>query len=57
MPPFPSEFQVVIIPYVRLFSRCVFAYAPLLLLGAILAPGKRTVTAALRIVGLGQQAG
>ena len=28
-----------------------------LLLGAILAPGKRTVTAALRIVGLGQQTG
>jgi len=57
MPTFPSEFQAVIIPYVRLFSRRVFAHVQLLLLGAILAPGKRTVTAALRIVGLGQQAG
>ena len=57
MPTFPSEFQAVIIPYVRLFSRRVFAHAQLLLLGAVLAPGKRTVTAALRIVGLGQQPG
>ena len=57
MPTFPSEFQAVIIPYVRLFSRRVFAHVQLLLLGAILAPGKRTVTAALRIVGLGQQPG
>ena len=57
MPTFPSEFQAVIIPYVRLFSRRVFAHVPLLLLGAVLAPGKRTVTSALRIVGLGQQPG
>ena len=57
MPTFPSEFQSVIIPYVRLFSRRVFAHVPLLLPGAILAPGKRTVTAALHIVGLGQQPG
>jgi len=56
MPTFPSEFQAVIIPYVRLFSRRVFAHAQLLVVGTILAPGKRTVTAALRIMGLGQQA-
>ena len=57
MPTFPSEFQTVILPYLHLFSRRVFAHVQLLLLGAILAPGKRTVTAVLRIVGLGQQRG
>ena len=53
MPTFPREFQAVILPYAHLFCRRVFAHVQLLLLGAILAPGKRTVTAALRIVGLG----
>ena len=57
MPTFPREFQAVILPYEHLFCRRVFAHVQLLLLGAILAPGKRTVTAALRIVGLGQQTG
>jgi len=57
MPTFPSEFQCVILPYLHLFSRRVFAHVQLLVLGALLAPGKRTVTAALRIVGLGQQPG
>jgi len=55
MPTFPSEFQAVIIPYAGLFCRRVFAHVQLLLLGAILAPGKRTITSVLRIVGLGQQ--
>ena len=55
MPTFPREFQAVIYPYARLFCRRVFAHVQLLLLGAMLAPGKRTVTAALRIVGLSQQ--
>lgn len=55
MSTFPREFQAVIYPYARLSCRRVFAHVQLLLLGALLAPGKRTVTAALRIVGLGQQ--
>lgn len=55
MPTFPCEFQTVILPYAGLFCRRVFAHVQLLLLGAILAPGKRTVTSVLRIVGLGQQ--
>ncbi|MGI4871552.1 MAG: transposase [Janthinobacterium lividum] len=55
MPTFPSEFQAVIYPYARLFCRRVFAHVQLLLLGAILAPGKRTVTSVLRIISLGQQ--
>ena len=55
MPAFPREFQTVILPYAGLFCRRVFAHVQLLLLGALLAPGKRTVTSVLRIVGLGQQ--
>ncbi|WP_204378306.1 IS701 family transposase [Hymenobacter lapidarius] len=55
MPTFPREFQAVIIPYSGHFCCRVFAHVQLLLLGAILAPGKRTITSVLRIVGLGQQ--
>lgn len=57
MPTFPREFQTAILPYAGLFCRRVFAHVHLLLLGAILAPGKRTITSVLRIVGLGQQPG
>ena len=55
MPTFPREFQAVIYSYAHLFCRRVFAHVQRLLLGALLALGKRTVTAVLRIVGLGQQ--
>lgn len=34
------------------FSERVWEWATILLIGAILAPGKRTVTAALRVMGL-----
>ena len=37
------------------FSNCIWQYAQVLLLGAILAPGRRTVTAVLRIMGLSQE--
>jgi hypothetical protein len=40
-------------PFALLFSRSVWARAQLLVVGAILAPGKRTVSSALRAVGLG----
>lgn len=55
MPQFPSEFLTVILPYAGLFCKRVFAHAQLLTMGAILAPGKRTITAMLRIVGLQQE--
>ena len=55
MPTFTHEFQTVILPYAHLFYRRIFAHVQRLLLGTILAPGKRTVTAALRIVDLSQQ--
>ena len=37
------------------FSEPVWEWARILLIGAILAPGKRTVTAALRVMGLSQE--
>ena len=41
-------------PFVPLFSKRVWSHVQVLLAGAILAPGKRTVSAALRVMGLGQ---
>ena len=41
-------------PFVPLFSRRLWPHVQVLLAGAILAPGKRTVSAALRVMGLGQ---
>ena len=38
-----------------LFSERVWEWAKILLIGAILAPGKRTVTSALRVMGLSQE--
>jgi hypothetical protein len=40
--------------FAPLFSAPVFAYVPILVVGAILAPGKRTVTSILRVMGLEQ---
>src|SRR5439155_1569502 len=49
-----------IIPVLRhfelAFSERVWEWAKVLLIGAILAPGKRTVTAALRVMGLSDEA-
>ena len=52
MPPLPEAIILVLSPFAPLFSRRVWRHAQLLLLGAILAPGARTVTAALRAMGL-----
>ncbi|QMW01459.1 IS701 family transposase [Spirosoma foliorum] len=51
MPTLPSEFLTVILPYARLFCKRVFVNVQLLLTGAILTPGKRTVSSVLRIMG------
>jgi hypothetical protein len=42
-------------PFAPLFSRLVFRHVQVLVAGAILAPGKRTVASALRAMGLDQQ--
>jgi hypothetical protein len=44
----------ILAPFAPLFSRRVWRHAQLLLVGAVLAPGKRTVSAALRVMGLDQ---
>jgi DDE superfamily endonuclease len=52
MPPLPEAIILVLAPFAPLFSNRVWGYAQVLLLGAILAPGVRTVTTALRAMGL-----
>jgi len=51
----PVEFISLIITFSPLFSKPVWEHVQVLLLGAILAPGKRTVTSALRVMGLSQE--
>jgi hypothetical protein len=48
----PSEYTTILTAFAVLYSRRVWQHAQILLLGAILAPGQRTVTAILRIMGL-----
>jgi hypothetical protein len=50
----PTEMIRVFAPFAPLFSKRVFQHVQVLLMGAILAPGKRTVSSALRAVGLEQ---
>ena len=52
MPPLPEAIILVLAPFAPLFSCRVWCHAQVLLLGAILAPSARTVTAALRAMGL-----
>src|SRR5215204_1312368 len=48
----PAEMIRVLTPFAPLFSRRVFRHVQVLVAGAILAPGKRTVASALRAMGL-----
>jgi hypothetical protein len=48
----PPEIMTVLMPFTQAFSSRIWDWAQTLLVGAILAPGKRTVTAALRVLGL-----
>src|ERR671916_830860 len=48
----PAAIIQVLRPFAWAFSERVWEWAKILLVGAILAPGKRTVTAALRVMGL-----
>ena len=50
----PTQIIAVLAFFAPLFSRRVFAHVQVLVMGAILAPGKRTVTSALRAMGLHQ---
>ncbi|MEP6589350.1 MAG: transposase, partial [Polaromonas sp.] len=55
MPTLPAGLAKLIVPFACLFSKRVFQSAQVLLVGAILATGKRTVTSVLRIMGLSQE--
>ena len=48
----PPEMIVLLAPFAQLFSQRVWLHAQVLVLGALLAPGKRTVTSCLRVMGL-----
>jgi DDE superfamily endonuclease len=52
--PLPSRFLDRLAGLADLFTRPTWSHVPVLLAGAVLAPGRRTVTAALRILGRDQ---
>jgi hypothetical protein len=52
MPTLPAELLNLIVVFQPLFTKPTWEHAKVLLLGALLARGKRTVTACLRVVGL-----
>jgi hypothetical protein len=52
MPRLPARFAAVILCFAPLFRERSWRHAEVLLIGAILAPGRRTVTNVLRIAGL-----
>ena len=52
MPSLPAEMIVLLAPFAQLFSDRVWLHAQVLVVGAVLAPGKRTVTSCLRVMGL-----
>jgi hypothetical protein len=51
----PAALVPLIVAFAPLFSKPVWNHATVLLVGAILAPGKRTVTACLRVMGVSQE--
>jgi len=53
--PLPPEIISLLAKFAPVFDKRVWEHAVVLLLDAILAPGKRTVTAALRIMGLSDE--
>lgn len=54
MPTLPPAMLLLVAPFAPLFAPRVWRHAQVLLGGAILAPGRRTVAAALRVMGLEQ---
>src|SRR5260370_19649101 len=56
MPILPADVMALLVCFAPVFSPRVWRHVPLLVVGAILAPGQRTVTAVLRVLALGQLA-
>jgi hypothetical protein len=52
IPPLPDAIILILAPCAPLCSERVWRHAQVLLLGAVLTPGSRTVTGALRVLGL-----
>ena len=55
MPTLPADYLNILALFVPLFSNCLWAHVQVVVVGAILTPGQRTVTAVLRIMGLGHE--
>jgi hypothetical protein len=51
----PAEYITILTTFAPVFSRRIWLQVQVLLFGAILSPGQRTVTAALRIMGLSME--
>jgi hypothetical protein len=51
----PSELISLIVAFAPLFSKPVWAHVQVLIIGALIAPAKRTVTSALRVMGLADE--
>jgi len=52
MPTLQAEYITILGAFARVFSNRIWKHAKILLIGAILSPAERTVTAALRVMGL-----
>jgi DDE superfamily endonuclease len=55
MPSLPTAMILVLAPFAQLFSDRVWLHAQVLVVGALLAPGNRTVSSCLRVMGLGEE--
>jgi hypothetical protein len=55
MPTLSTEYLTLILAFAPVFTKRIWRHVQVLLTGAILAPGKRTVTAALRVMGLSEE--
>ena len=55
MPTLHAEYITILEDFARLFSKRIWEHARILLIGAILCPAERTVTAALRVMGLSSE--
>jgi hypothetical protein len=55
MPTLQTEYITILGTFERLFSQRIWKHAKILLIGAILSPAERTVTAALRVTGLSME--
>lgn len=51
----PASVTALLLVFAPLFSQRVWQSAQILLIGAILAPGKRTITSILRVMGLREE--